>query len=1032
MRSCSALLAAAAALAAEPGAQIEAIGTVGADSAATVKIDAPAENLIVTWTSPPGAMVAAGDPLIRYDTRMIAARAEDLRRAAAIARLEYERDAANRAAELEGLERERRRLRAELAALRAGIAADAAGDSDAIGLLRLELATAERAAAAAQREHERIAAEAAEGRASLLQLESAARAAEDAVAAIAGARLALELAERPPEESLDLAARRLRAESLAVQLGIGPDGNEDPGLGIGGRIAAMRSQHEAANAGRRRELEQSEGDARDAERALRDRTPLAWLRVEPAAGGAPLAQVRFLPEGRSAPEGWTADHGSIAAGAAGWDRALGADELLWRDPPEAAGAPPSDGGRQRSGRRSGPPGGGRPPGAGRRRGGGAAGQGGGVALIAEPATWRLPLPAGTYMVTVALGDDRSWDGAALRIEGQVVALPGRIEAGQREFSQRVEVADGVLDVAVGDGERKASRAPSAGVFLPQGHASVGSPVRDASWTLAVVAPPSAWVVDALVPQDAAAWLAPQRAAPPAGAPLAERIALDRVEAVRRDGVRLPARVETVAAQSVANTRSGRSWSGAEQADLLMREVRLRIEGDPGGQGSTVALRFVFAVPADATLLPPHLVRFDRRGAWLRPAGAAGDVAVEAVRIGDAVAVAGSFAVDGLLPPSATDGVDADAAGRYRGEVEPGGRTRVSLPWLWGRVESMVPDGSMVEAGQIVMTVYDPSLDADAERRERDRRAAVQRIVAAAEQRRQGIIRAEAEHRGRVIAEQEARLRLRRREDPDPARARERSEGNRRALAAHAAARLHAERLARLSAPDADEVALAAAAVRRAELGVDRAALEEAAFLLRQDWAASLQTAAAWSEAVAALARREAEVAESHVQERISTLSDRLAMERAAEGDRWAAWFEQRRSIKAPLAGRILFQTGWNDQAQRSEKIGPEFPVWSGLTVADIVDERELHFTCELPEDRFAGLAVGSPAELAFDLDPSRSVTAKVLRIGRVFTLPRDRLRSEGSGTVASRRAFTVTVAFTPPPTLAGRLATGAKGWLRLP
>ena len=191
-------------------------------------------------------------------------------------------------------------------------------------------------------------------------------------------------------------------------------------------------------------------------------------------------------------------------------------------------------------------------------------------------------------------------------------------------------------------------------------------------------------------------------------------------------------------------------------------------------------------------------------------------------------------------------------------------------------------------------------------------------------------------------------------------------------------------------------------------------------------------AATWLDSVEALARRDAELAESAVQERINTLSDRLAMERAVEGDWWQRHFASRRNVAAPVAGRILFQTGWNDQTQRSEKIGREFPVWGGMTVAEIVDEQNLRFTTELPEDRFPGLAADTVCEIEFEAAPGRSLPGKVCELGRAFLIPRDRLANDAEEAVSNRRAFSAVISFTPPDDLRRRLSTGAKGWVRLP
>lgn len=61
------------------------------------------------------------------------------------------------------------------------------------------------------------------------------------------------------------------------------------------------------------------------------------------------------------------------------------------------------------------------------------------------------------------------------------------------------------------------------------------------------------------------------------------------------------------------------------------------------------------------------------------------------------------------------------------------------------------------------------------------------------------------------------------------------------------------------------------------------------------------------------------------------------------------------------------------------------------------------------------------------------MAAKLIEIGRAFTLPRDRLVGDDAHeTVSNRRAFGITASFTPSDELRRILSTGAKGWLRIP
>lgn len=1016
-----------------PAVEVVATGTVVIDSGATVQVNGPAKEQVISWRAPDGSPVQAGDVLLRFDTTLVERQLVDRRRGAEMARIEHERQVASRAAEVEALEAERRKLRADLTVARLAIALAEERDPQRSELLRADVVSARLAAGIAAREAERTQVEYEQGRASEIASAESRRAAVAAQRAIAKPELVLAEDEHPSLTPVELAALRLKAEDLAVRIGLKADGSEDPGLGIGARIIASRVQGEADLAARRIDLERIESELKESERDVLDRTPLIAVEVAAAGQAEPLARVAFLPGEREAQPGWTADHGEVRRDGRGWDRALEPAELIFRKPAGRAGAAgAAEGGARPPGDR--PRGNRKRPG----QGGGAPGGAftGGLALITRPAQWSLPLPPGRYTVKVALGDDRSWDGAAVRVEGQALALPPRLGPGRSEHRIEIQVDDGSLDLQIGDGEIKALRAEKSGTVVWQGHAQIGFRVNDPSWSLGFLAAPESRVVDLLVPQELAPLLMPGRKPAAAEAPLAERIVLGGVAIRRRDGSRLPATVASVGAQNVRNEPGERAWDSGNPADAIAREVRLKPELSASGrlvQGETVEVLLDFTLPPSTSALPPHLVRLDRDGAAVRLRGSPADQAVEALRLGSVTVVASELDPGRLvLPMARKTGPVSDALGRFRGEVVPGARTRVALHWIWGRVESLVEDGSQVKAGDTVLTVYNPQMEADRDKIERERRAAVQRVVAAAERRRQDLIRAKGDHDVRRIAETTARLRLRRHLDDDPLGREDLASAVSGAEDALTAATDRRRRLAGLGTPDPDDVAKADHALAVARIGRERAALSEANWAVRFNWLAGCDLAATWTDTVTALARRDDELAEAAVQERINTLADRIAMERAVEGDWWQRNFATRRNLKAPVDGRILFQTGWNDQTQRSEKIGREFPVWGGMTVAEIVDEQTLRFTTELPEDRFPSLGPDSTCEIEFEAAPGRPVQAKFTELGRAFLIPRDRLAGDAEDAVSNRRAFSAVISFTPPDDLRRRLSTGAKGWVRLP
>lgn len=1010
--------------------ELRCLGQTVLDSGATRPVEGSAKGLLVERLGADGRRVGPGDCLIVFDPSQIAAQLDDRRRGAAIVALEYARWRSNRDAELAGLESERRRLRAELAAVRAAIAVQAHADPQRIALLDAQRRQAELDASLAERDARRQADEHARGQISGAGLAAAESAAGLARLGVAGPTLAWQLAVAPNREPEELALLRVQELSLAARLGLDPTGQESSSLGIGARLTAAQAQLVADAAARRADLDRAEAELRQYERESSDHTPLAWIEIRPEGGETPLQRVRFAPADQPEEPGWTIDHGEAFAATSGhgWDRALIASELPWRAAPAtAAAATPVTKAAGAATRRA------------DKRGGAKKGPAwvGGVALPTGQSTWSMLLPNGRYQVKVGLGDNREWDGPALRAEGVAFALPPRLPTGILESTLTVAVDDGRLDVQVGDGLVKAVRAEAAGIVVHQPGIKPGFRVEDPSRPLAHLVATDSFVVDTQVAQELAPLLVPGRKADTgAKAELLDRVALAGVELVRRDGSRLPAEVVAVGAQSVRWTRGPRSWGEINPDDALAREVRLRPAAGMRGLlalGENVEVVVRLAPPVGTTILPPHLVHIDRDGALVRVDGQ--QRPVRAQHVGAHMLVDAELDAASCQEPGERDGLAAEiAAGRFRGGVVPGLRTRLSISWVWGRVESLVADGSRVEAGQVVLSVYNPQMEKDQERTDRERRAAIRNVVAAAERRRQAQLAARGEHASRIAAETEARVRLRHHLDDDPLGA-ERTGTALRIAAARAddaAAALHRLRL--LSTPRPDDLAEAQASVARTAIASDRARLEAARQEVSADWAHGQELAATWAERVHELARREAEIAEAAQQERINTLADRIAMERAVEGDWWQRNFAQRRQVKAPVAGRILFLTGWNDQTQRSEKIGSEFPVWSGMSVAEIVDESRLGFTAELPDDTFPHLAKGQACTLELADAPGRTIPATLSDIGRSFTIPRDRLAgaSEQADAVTNRRVFVVTAAFIPPADLRGRITTGAKGWLRIP
>ncbi|MEK7415521.1 MAG: hypothetical protein AAB263_19630, partial [Planctomycetota bacterium] len=846
---------------------VHEVGRVAIDSGVTLRLNPPAKDLVVAWIAADGTRVAPGDVVVRFDSVLIQDGLPARQRALAIAKMELERARSSRLDAIADLESRRHQLRGDYRTVRAQIERLLRVDPEQIALLQAEYQNAVLAAEIAERENGRCQAELAQGRISVESARAATHAAEQARLAVARPQQAVQLAQHPDELSHELVVLRQRCADIGGQLGVHPDGSEDPRKGIGERITALNSQIEADLNTVRGNVDKLAAELHESIRDLRDHTPMVSVDITTLPSKQVVARYLFAPSGHNVAGSTAVDRGLpfTAVRGYGWSRPCSVDELVWRDKVESKPLPAGmgttgskDGGKGRTRKKVD---GGR---------GGQSGYVGGVALIAEPATWSCSLPSGRYAVKVGLGDNCDWDGAVVRIEGKPLSVPVRIPVGITEADTEVDVTDGRLDIAIGDAEMKTIRAPVAGAVVAQGTVKAGFRVTDQGQSLAFLAGPESLVVDVLVAQDLAPMLG--RAKPRDGGDLQSRIRLNGIEVRRLNGVGMSAEIQEVGAQSVRYSRNPDDREDGNPADRIARELRLALPKAERAElivGQAVDVRLRFSVPDGATTLLPHLVRIDREGAVIQEVEAVHERGVQAVRIGRQVVVDALIDPTHLRSPGPRQtGPIESSDGRFRGEVVPGARTRVSLSWVRGRVETLLPDGSQVKAGDVVLTIHDPKMEADSERAARDRQAAIREVLAAAERRHQDQLNVSSAHETRIVAETQARTALRQLYDVDDvAQLNVRLDEDLARLHADAA-RESSGRLAQLKVPPSDDVARAKVNLELALLNQDRARLSASAWDLALDWVKSKDTAASWLDRVAALGQREAEMDESTVQERI--------------------------------------------------------------------------------------------------------------------------------------------------------------------
>ena len=156
-------------------------------------------------------------------------------------------------------------------------------------------------------------------------------------------------------------------------------------------------------------------------------------------------------------------------------------------------------------------------------------------------------------------------------------------------------------------------------------------------------------------------------------------------------------------------------------------------------------------------VPGHLVVEEEAEAHVVDAATGGRLEVEGFRVGKwLVVTAGLDAQTQLAFPDAPDPEIADAF-RFAGEVVAGKKTEVGLSDYWGRIKDLVPDGSTVEEGQLIVTLVNPSLEARRQEIKEAKTKARERYLVAMETRRVKTIESQLEHDDKVLAERRARL-----------------------------------------------------------------------------------------------------------------------------------------------------------------------------------------------------------------------------------------------------------------------------------
>ncbi len=1027
-----------------PAVVVDLPALVEADRVQAKSFPASGPGLIVTRLAEEGVAVRAGEPLVEFDPTIAEDTIASQWAERLTAEVQLERERLSLARERQDLEQERIAARAERASVIAQLAALGRDTASRLSELHAAVDQAELAIGSASRAAKRTQAKSAIGLISEEQARSADHAARRAE--LERTRTAAEWqVERDRDRSLDRA--RLEAQLRAVDLRLGVEASvtaaatstsaaiaidESVETGISGftaRIRQLDSWRESRLGWASEALRSADDGFRTALRTARDGTPLDALELIPAGSLTPALRVRFRPADTKDEPGWAIDRGEPLTGAApfGWSEDAQLTPLHALD---------GDAASAKSRGASTPPRGGR----GRNRAPNLSGMsvGGSVsaALLAHAGSWTARVADGDYDLHLCLGDRSDWDGILVRCDavtstssGDLIACRQRIEAGKPEtIVQRIQVRGGGFTLRFGDG-RKAVRATGPGIMLLGRRVRVGMKTDTGSSPVALLVEPQALRLNARAPIDVGLLLAKDRGNPTV-----------RAEALLPGRAPLSVTVANVGSKPVGRRTGPFGWEDAGEGndqDLVFREVLAALSpGDALSLRSraTATLRLTLTPAPGTVAVPAHLVgrRGDER--WIRAGRTPQTVIARTAGIWALVVTdlaPGVRIREPGEPPTAAAAAALDEARNpgFSGEVVSGVAVKVLAREVWGQVQEQVADGTDVAMGDQVMLLYNPWLERQKDSIDRERRESARRLNEALDNRRKKL--EESAARRREAAESEMRERataIARSYPAEDLPVRRAAEDLARAEAARAEDLRR--RTAAMTTAAPVELARTAAAVGAAQARAERSALERSSAARGATLPELLEARSGWREALGLLDAREAQGAVDQAQAS-AEVSRALLSSQWNWSSRWADDFERERRIKAPVAGRLYWLTGWNGQVNAMTKFARDMWVWQGIAMAEIVDLSDLAFSAEVPEAFYTRLRSGDQAVVRLtgnaDLRLPCTVTAK----GEVLTPPKD-LKNAGTQVVADTRVFTVRLRLPIPAEMTGKVQPGMRGAVEFP
>jgi multidrug efflux pump subunit AcrA (membrane-fusion protein) len=975
--------------------EISGSGFIEADPEHLQAITCDAVGSRIRWLGSDGQLVSPGDVLVELDTSRISERVAERRLQSAEGDAQFALDSLQQAADVRSLEDERGDLRVRLIAVRARLAA--LGSDDAT-LSALAQATADEAAAAAQaarRQATSTAQLAALGDVAEEDARAATRQAERASASASRSALAARAAatvDRGPDRERLL----IEEHDVVARLALAPDGTEDPKRGIGGRLAAALGRSESQRKNGAAERDARRRELHEAERDERDRTPVAWIEV--MRDGAVAARYDQVAVGQTPADGWVADDG------AAFDpgRGFGWDVAQTTVPGASAG-----------------------------------GAAPGAVLVAGRATWSAQLADGPCTVRLGIGEAQDWTGALVRFPDGSAWTSNRLVAGIQVVERAVQVQGGRLVLEFGDGLVKALRAESAAMVLLIPTMPLGNRIDNKTQPVVWTIDPARMRLNVRLTQDLAALVALPGDQPPPRDPAGRTRHAMRVSALdfaASDGGRGRATVARVVDKPVDARRTAWGWAESDADDLrglVWREVHLTPGSGAGLRPRTdVEVTATATATTGTTVLPAHLVSPRPDGFLVQEAGQA-PRRVPALRAGSRwIVLSGVVAGARLVPPVGAATVDP-LKGPFSGEVIAGTSTPVVLSRAWGRIKTLVADGSDVAAGAVIATLYNPGLEQNRERLVREKARARQDARISAENSRTHVINTADARRQRLDAARRARLDLDAARRGDPVAA---------AMAAAEAQAAQAEaawtvglagRLGSLSSPEPGRLASVQAESALRAVTAERGVLEAARSSRAVDLVGLLGAEATWSAAARALDLGDGDDRLARDDTQRNRLQARLRLRESLRGSWFEREFEAIRQVRAPVAGRVWLKNGWDEGRGRWGRLVVDATVWQGVDLAEIVDPLRPAFRAELPEEVYPRLSEGSTVRLAFPHLGGLTLAGLVTQRSPLLGISRDDRSGDEVRVGAVRRVFTATITFQVPDGLGDAFDPGQTGTVEL-